>query len=36
MCVYIYNILCSVPYGRLILRGENFKVFTDFALSLKF
>ena len=26
----------SLPYGELILRNENFKVFTDFALSSKF
>ena len=26
----------GIPYSRLILRGENFEVFTDFALSLKF
>ena len=31
--VIVYNLL---PYSGLILRGENFKIFVDFALSSKY
>ena len=35
VCVRVCVRAC-VPYSGLILRGENFEVFVDFALSLKF